>query len=105
MSKSFNNMQKRDSNPFNRILVDSPGHNEFDLSFDNKLTLNMGNIVPVLNQFTIPGDHFTIRPEMLIRFAPMTFPIMHRIDATIHFFFVPFRILWKNFEKYMTDKK
>ena len=82
-------MKKQDLNPFNRVLVETLDRNTFDLSFDNKLTLDMGNLYPVLVQETLPGDNFHITPEMLIRFAPMTFPIMHRIDATIHFFYVP----------------
>ena len=98
-------MKKQDLNPFNRVLVETPDRNTFDLSFDNKLTLDMGNLYPVLVQETLPGDNFHITPEMLIRFAPMTFPIMHRIDATIHFFYVPNRILWKNWTKFLAMEK
>lgn len=98
-------MKKQDLNPFNRVLVETPDRNTFDLSFDNKLTLDMGNLYPVLLQETLPGDNFHITPEMLIRFAPMTFPIMHRIDATIHFFYVPNRILWKNWTKFLAMEK
>ena len=98
-------MKKQDLNPFNRVLVETPDRNTFDLSFDNKLTLDMGNLYPVLIQETLPGDNFHITPEMLIRFAPMTFPIMHRIDATIHFFYVPNRILWKNWTKFLSMEK
>lgn len=98
-------MKKQDLNPFNRVLVETPDRNTFDLSFDNKLTLDMGNLYPVLVQETLPGDNFHITPEMLIRFAPMTFPIMHRIDATIHFFYVPNRILWKNWTKFLSMEK
>lgn len=98
-------MKKKDFNPFNRTRVESPNWNMFDLSFDNKLTLDMGQLVPVLCQETLPGDKFTITPEMLIRFAPLTFPIMHRIDATIHLFYVPRRILWKKFEKFIKGEE
>lgn len=98
-------MKKQDLNPFNRVLVETPDRNTFDLSFDNKLTLDMGDLYPVLIQETLPGDNFHITPEMLIRFAPMTFPIMHRIDATIHFFYVPNRILWKNWTKFLSMEK
>lgn len=91
-------------NPFNIIKQDVLDSNQFDLSFDNKLTLDMGNLYPVLVQETLPGDKFTITPEMLIRLQPMTFPIMHRIDATIHFFYVPNRILWKNWKKFIAGE-
>ena len=76
-------------NPFNTIQVEVQNTNHHDLSFDNKLTLDMGKLYPCLVQDTLPGDTFYITPEMYIKMAPMVFPIMHRIDATIHFFYVP----------------
>jgi hypothetical protein len=39
----------------------------------------------------------------MIRFAPMIAPVMHRMDVTMHYFFVPNRILWNNWEKFITD--
>lgn len=98
------NMKKRDFNPFNRIRVDVPNTNSFDLSFDNKLTLDIGKLYPVLVQETLPGDHFKITPQMLVRFAPLVFPIMHRIDATIHFFYVPNRIVWNQFPQFLAGE-
>ena len=38
----------------------------------------------------------------MIRFAPMVAPVMHRINAYIHFFYVPNRILWDGWEKFIT---
>lgn len=96
--------QKRDFNPFNRIQVDSPNTNLFDLSYDNKLSLDMGKLIPVMVQETLPGDNFTITPEMLMRFAPLTFPIMHRIDAEIRFFYVPNRISWDKWTDFLANK-
>lgn len=105
MANNYQINQKRDFNPFNRVEVNVPQRNTFDLSHDNKLTLDMGKLVPVLVQDTLPGDKFTITPEMLIRFAPMTFPIMQKIDATIHFFYVPNRISWNNWKKFLANEK
>ena len=105
MANNYQINQKRDFNPFNRVEVNVPQRNTFDLSHDNKLTFDMGKLVPVLVQDTLPGDKFTITPEMLIRFAPMTFPIMQKIDATIHFFYVPNRISWDNWKKFLSNEK
>lgn len=91
-------------NPFNIIRTESVDTNNFDLSFDNKLSLDMGKLYPVLTQETLPGDYFKIEPQMLIRMHPMLFPIMHRIDATLHFFYVPNRILWKNWKKFIAGE-
>lgn len=51
----------------------------------------------------VPGDSIEIGCESIIRFAPMTAPVMHRMDVTMHYFFVPNRILWDNWEKFITN--
>lgn len=90
-------------NLFNSIQLTKPKKNVFDLSHDVKLSAKMGNLVPILVQETVPGDKFNISCESLIRFAPLVSPVMHRMDVTMHYFFVPNRILWDNWEKFITD--
>jgi len=80
-----------------------PKRNVFDLSHDVKLSAKMGNLTPILVQEAIPGDKFNISCESLIRFAPLVSPVMHRMDVTMHYFFVPNRILWDNWEKFIVD--
>lgn len=75
---------------------------KFNLSHERKLTMNMGKLVPVFLQEALPGDRFNVNTEMMMRVAPMLAPIMHRVDAYIHFFGVPKRILWTSFEDFIT---
>ena len=75
----------------------------FDLSHDVKLSCNMGNLIPIMALECIPGDKHTISCESLIRFAPLTAPVMHRFDVTMHYFFVPNRIIWESWEKFITN--
>lgn len=91
-------------NLFNSIKVEAPGRSHFDLSHDVKLTGNMGNLIPILNMETVPGDQFNISADSLIRFAPLISPVMHRMDVTIHYFFVPNRILWRNWDDFISRK-
>lgn len=65
----------------------------------------MGDLVPILALECIPGDKHTISCESLLRFSPMVSPVMHRYDVTMHYFFVPNRILWNNWEKFITNTK
>lgn len=91
-------------NIFNSIRVKKPKRNAFDLTHDVKLSMNAGELVPVCCVEAIPGDVFNIGNEMLIRMAPMVHPVMHRINATTHYFFVPNRLVWEKFTKeYMVD--
>ena len=63
----------------------------------------MGELTPVLVQECVPGDSFQIGCDSLIRFAPLLAPVMHKIDVSVHYFFVPNRIVWDNWEKFIVD--
>jgi hypothetical protein len=89
-------------NLFNSIKLQRPKKNVFDLTHDVKLSAEMGNLTPILTLECVPGDKFDIGCESLIRFAPMIAPVMHRMDVSMHYFFVPNRILWPNWEKFIT---
>jgi hypothetical protein len=90
-------------NLFNSIKLQRPKKNVFDLTHDVKMSADMGNLTPILTLECVPGDKFDIGCESLIRFAPMIAPVMHRMDVSMHYFFVPNRILWSNWEKFITD--
>jgi hypothetical protein len=90
-------------NLFNSIKLTKPKSNSFDLSHDVKLSTQMGQLTPILTLECVPGDKFNLGCESLVRFAPLIAPVMHRMDVTMHYFFVPNRILWSNWEKFITD--
>jgi hypothetical protein len=90
-------------NLFNSIKLQRPKKNVFDLTHDVKLSADMGNLTPILALECVPGDKFELGCESLIRFAPMIAPVMHRMDVSMHYFFVPNRITWSNWEKFITD--
>lgn len=89
-------------NLFNSVKLQRPGRNTFDNTHDVKTSFNIGELIPVCMMEAIPGDHFNIGCQTLLRFAPLIAPVMHRMDITIHYFFTPNRILWKNWEYYIT---
>jgi hypothetical protein len=90
-------------NIFNSIQLKKPKKNFFDLTHDVKMSANMGELTPVLTLEVVPGDEIDISCESIIRFAPMVAPVMHRMDVSIHYFFVPNRILWDNWEPFITN--
>ena len=90
-------------NLFNSIKLERPKKNVFDLTHDVKLSADMGNLTPILTLECVPGDKFELGCESLIRFSPLIAPVMHRMDVSMHYFFVPNRILWDNWEKFITD--
>lgn len=87
---------------FNSIQIKSPKKNTFDLSHERKYSCQMGDIIPTFIQEVIPGDSFRVKSEMLMRLAPMTAPVMHRVNTFMHYFFVPNRLVYANWENFIT---
>jgi hypothetical protein len=89
---------------FEKVSFKKPQKSAFDLSHDKKLSMRMGYLYPSYFQEVLPGDKFRVNSEVMIRFAPLIAPVMHRINAYIHFFFVPTRLVWneKRWEAFIT---
>lgn len=90
------------ANIFNSIRLKRPRRNVFYLSYENKLTANAGELVPIMCKPVVPGDKFRVNTEMLVRLAPLVAPMMHRVDVFTHYFFVPNRLLWNQWEDFIT---
>ena len=90
------------ANIFNSIRLKRPRRNVFNLSYENKLTANAGELVPIMCKPVVPGDKFRVNTEMLVRLAPLVAPMMHRVDVFTHYFFVPNRLLWNQWEDFIT---
>jgi post-segregation antitoxin (ccd killing protein) len=87
---------------FDRVQINKPKKSAFDLSHERKFSMNMGDLVPVLCQEVLPGDSFRLNMEQLVRLQPMLAPMMHRVNVYTHFFFVPNRLIWSEWEKFIT---
>lgn len=89
-------------NLLNSIKLARPKSNRFDLTHDVKMSLSMGTLCPTLCMECVPGDRVSIGCDSMIRMLPMVAPMMHRVDVTMHYFFVPLRLLWPNWQTYIT---
>lgn len=93
---------QRNNNLFTQVPIKPPKRSLFDLSHEVKMSGKFGYLYPILCVDTLPGDTFRNTMNAMIRFAPMAAPVMHRFDVTTHFFFVPYRILWDNWQDFIT---
>lgn len=87
---------------FKTIEIKKKPRSNFDLSHEVKTTCEMGKLVPILCQEVIPGDTFEVNSQLFARMAPMLAPIMSRVDVYTHYFFVPNRLIWDNWETFIT---
>lgn len=79
-----------------------PKRSKFNLGSYKLLTCDMGHLIPIQIKDVIPGDIFKGISQAFIRMQPMLAPVMHPIHVRIHHFFVPYRILWDDFEDFIT---
>ncbi|MBS1353171.1 MAG: hypothetical protein HPZ82_06535 [Coprobacter sp.] len=89
-------------NLFNSIKVPKLRRNVFNLSHEFKFSGSFGNLMPILCQEVVPGDTFRVNTETFVRMSPMLAPLMHRINVYVHFFFVPNRLIWSEWEDFIT---
>lgn len=88
---------------FNSVKGSRLRYNNFDLSFENKFTCNAGELVPILCKEVIPGDIWRVNSRILVRMAPMLAPTMHNINVFCNYFFIPNRLIWRDWEDFITN--
>lgn len=76
--------------------------NKFSLSHYKLLTCRMGYIIPCGMIEVLPGDSIRQATSVFMRFAPMLAPVMHPCHVTIHHWYVPFRLIWDEWEDFIT---
>lgn len=87
---------------FKEVELRKPERSTFDLSHESRVSTKMGMLTPVFISETLPNDTFFGSTEVLIKLAPMIAPIFHRLNLYVHFFFVPTRQLWEDWETFIT---
>lgn len=88
---------------FEKVAVGNIKVNHFDLSHEHKTTLNPGYLYPIAVIEALPNDRMNVQTEGLVRMMPLLAPMMHKVDISFHWWFVPNRILWPNWEKFITN--
>lgn len=76
--------------------------NKFSLSHYKLLTGKMGYMIPIGLIEVLPGDTVRHATSMFLRLAPMLAPVMHPCHVKIHTWYVPHRLVWDEFEDFIT---
>jgi hypothetical protein len=73
----------------------------FDRTHQHKTTFDAGKLIPFYVDEVLPGDSFNVNTTLFGRLATPLHPIMDNMFLDTHYFFVPNRLLWDNFKKFM----
>ncbi|AZL83002.1 major capsid protein [Apis mellifera associated microvirus 42] len=66
------------------------------------LSCDMGELVPIGLTEVLPGDTIQHATSALVRASPLLAPVMHPVHVRIHHWFVPHRIIWEDWEDFIT---
>lgn len=88
--------------PFKSIKSLTPGRSVFDLSYSKLFTCDMGELIPVMHDEVVPGDRFKISSEVVVRMQPLVSPVLHPIYCRVEYFFVPYRLVWEDWETFIS---
>lgn len=73
----------------------------FRIQKSHKTTFDGGYLIPVYVDEVLPGDTFNLKMTAFCRMSTPLFPIMDNLHLDSFFFFVPNRLVWVNWVKFM----
>lgn len=89
---------------FSQIPRANISRSSFRRDHGYKTTFDSGYLVPFFCDEVLPGDTFNLNVNMFSRLATPVVPVMDNIYMDTFFFFVPSRLVWENFAKFMGER-
>lgn len=74
---------------------------QFKIEMGHKTTFDAGYLVPIFVDEVLPGDSINLTMTAFCRLSTPIFPIMDNLHLDTFFFFVPNRLIWNNWERFM----
>lgn len=88
-----------------RNLKNKVHRNGFDLSYKSAFTSKVGQLLPLSVIDCIPGDKFDIDLSWDTKTQPVVSSAYTRIREYYDFFFVPYRLLWRNYPTFIDQMR
>lgn len=76
----------------------------FRIQTAHKTTFNASNLIPIFVDEILPGDTFKLKMTAFARLATPITPVMDNLYLDTFWFFVPNRLLWSNWKKFMGEQ-
>ena len=90
---------------FSQVPNVTIGRSKFNRSHVLKTTFDEGKLVPIFVDEVLPGDSFKLKVTTFTRMSTPIFPVMDNLYLDTFFFFVPMRLIWDNFQKFMGEQE
>lgn len=80
------------------------GRSTFKRSHGYKTTFGSDYLYPFLCEEVLPGDTWQVKTTGVVRVEAMLKPIMDNLYLDTFYFFVPNRLIWNNFQRFMGEQ-
>lgn len=100
----MSSVQKINQGHFSMVPRADIPRSSFDRSHGWKGTFDAGYLIPIYVDEALPGDTFHMSLSAFGRLATPIHPFMDNVYMDFFFFFVPNRLIWANFKKFMGEQ-
>lgn len=83
------------------VLKAHPERNAFDLSHNDVFSCAPGMLLPISCTEVLPNEHYEINPQIFLRTMPLNSAAFVRLRQHVEFFFVPMRVLCRQFSQFV----
>lgn len=89
------------SHTFSQVPKAEIPRSSFDRSHGLKTAFDSGYLIPIFWDEALPGDTFSLNMTAFARLATPLHPFMDNVMLNSFFFFIPNRLIWDNWQKFM----
>lgn len=68
----------------------------------NTTSGDVGKIIPIFVQEMLPNQQINVMQSINVQFTPLVSNLLHQMNAEINHYFVPYRLIWDEWEKFIT---
>lgn len=87
------------------VLKAHKERNAFDLSHNDVFSCAPGMLLPISCTEVLPNEHYEINPQIFLRTMPLNSAAFVRMRQHVEFFFVPMRVLCRQFNQFVVGTK
>lgn len=96
--------RNRVAHQFSQSPMAMIGRSRFSRSHGYKTTFGPDYLYPFLLEEVLPGDTWKVRTNSVVRVEAMLKPIMDSLYLDTFYFFIPNRLIWDNFQRFMGEQ-
>jgi hypothetical protein len=99
--RNVNTLNQNNDYGMNKPKIDVP-FSALQMGATNQSTGHCGFLIPGHCHELIPSQKIKLNQSIGIQFSPFVSNLFHEINGEMLYYFVPYRLLWPDFEKFIT---